>query len=129
MLELAPEFLGAHAYLGKTLLAAGKPEAALAMVQQEDDEATRSIYLPVVLQAVGRNVEAEEALRALIAQWADESTFYVAQVYAHRGDHDLAMQWLERAYQLQDQWLFEILGEHLFKSMANARASRRFCAR
>ena len=72
-----------------------------------------------MLQAVGRNVEAEEALRALIAQWADESTFYVAQVYAHRGDHDLAMPWLERAYQLQDQWLFEILGEHLFKSMAN----------
>ena len=33
-------------YLGKTLLVQGKPEAALAMVQQEADEAMRLLYPP-----------------------------------------------------------------------------------
>ena len=118
-LELAPGYLGARAYLGKTLLAAGKPAAALAMVQQEVDEGNRLLYLPVMLQAVGRNADADEALRALIAKWGDTNAFHVAQNYAYRGDHDRALEWLDRAYEQQDLWLFEILGEHLFKDMAD----------
>ena len=117
-LELAPGFLAGRAYLGKTLLLAGKPEAALAMVQQEADEVSRLLYLPVMLGAVGRQAEADEALNALIAR-GDDTAFYVAQSYAYRGDHDLAFQWLERAYRQKDRWLFEILGEHLFTSIAD----------
>jgi hypothetical protein len=43
----------------------------------------------------------------------------VAQAYAHRGEHDLALEWLERAYEQKDSSLGEIVGEHLFKSMAS----------
>ena len=39
--------------------------------------------------------------------------------YAYRGDHDLALQWLERAYKQKDAGLIEIVGEPLFKSMAD----------
>ena len=40
--------------------------------------------------------------------------------YAHRGDHDNAIQWLERAYQQKDTWLATtIIGEQLFKGMAD----------
>ena len=35
LLETMPGFLWTRVYIGKTLLAQGKPEAALAMVQQE----------------------------------------------------------------------------------------------
>ena len=35
LLEIAPDFGWTRPWLGKTLLAQGKPEAALAMVQQE----------------------------------------------------------------------------------------------
>jgi TolB-like protein/tetratricopeptide (TPR) repeat protein len=120
LLELAPRFSGAHSYFGKTLLAEGKPEAALAMVQQEDDEQERLAVLPITLLAVGRKVEADEALKALIAQWADYDAYAVAMNYAYRGDHDLALQWLERAYnQREDAVAVLIVGEHLFKNLAN----------
>ena len=36
--------------------------------------------------------------------------------YAYRGDHDLALEWLERAYEQKDLRLTEIVGEPLFKS-------------
>jgi hypothetical protein len=39
--------------------------------------------------------------------------------YAYRGDHDLAFQWLDRAYQQKDRSLEEILGEPLFKNLAS----------
>jgi hypothetical protein len=57
-------------------------------------------------------------LKALIAQWADTCAFWVAQNYAYRGDHDHALQWLDRAYQQKDAALIEIVGEPLFKNMA-----------
>jgi TolB-like protein len=119
LLELEPGFLWTHSYLAKTLLAQGKPEPALAMVQQEADEATRLWFLPIFLQADGRQVEADEALQAQIAQWADTGAFFVAMTYAYRGDHDRALEWLERAYQQKDASLDEIVGEPLFKNIAD----------
>jgi TolB-like protein/tetratricopeptide (TPR) repeat protein len=117
LLELAPNFYWTRPYLGKTLLAQGKAEAALAIVQEETDEGARLKYLPAVLQAAGQQAEADEALRAQIAYWASTGAYWVAQNYAYRGDHDLALEWLERAYQQKDPVLAEIVGEPLFKSM------------
>jgi TolB-like protein/Flp pilus assembly protein TadD len=119
LFELAPGFYWTHAYLGKTLLAQGKPNAALAMVRQDGDESSRLMYLPVVLLAAGREAEADVALQAQVAQWADTGAYYVAVSYAYRGNHELALNWLERAYQQKDTALIEIVGEPLFKSMAN----------
>jgi tetratricopeptide (TPR) repeat protein len=119
LLALAPGFLGARSYLGKTLLAEGKQEAALAMVQQEDNEEDQQMFLPIVLQAAGRKAEGDEALKALITKFADTEAYCVAMTYAYRGNHDLALQWLERAYQQKDQGLKEIVGEPLFKNMAS----------
>jgi TolB-like protein/Tfp pilus assembly protein PilF len=119
VIELAPDFAWAHGYLATTLLAQGKPEAALAMAQQESDEANRLDILPIVLQAAGRQTEADAALNALTSKFADSDAYYVAANYAYRGDHDLAMQWLERAYQHKDAGFVEIVGEQLFKNMAN----------
>jgi len=39
--------------------------------------------------------------------------------YAYRGDHDRALEWLERAYQQKDASLDEIVGEPLFKNLAD----------
>ena len=83
------------------------------------DAGARRAYLPIFLYAAGRRAEADEALKALIAHWADSGAFYVAQNYAYRGEHDLALEWLERAYREKDNELIEIIGEHLFKGMAD----------
>ena len=118
LLELEPGFLWTRRWLGKTLLAQGKSEAALAIVQQEVDEANRLSILPVMLHAVGRKAEADEALDALISRWGDLWPYSVAQAYAYRGDHDQALEWLERAYKQNDVSLTTIVGEPLLKSMS-----------
>jgi TolB-like protein/tetratricopeptide (TPR) repeat protein len=66
LLELAPKFFAARAYLGKTLLAEGKPDAALAMVEQPENKNERQMFLPIVLQAAGRQAESDEALKCSI---------------------------------------------------------------
>ncbi|RPH47356.1 MAG: TIR domain-containing protein, partial [Lysobacterales bacterium] len=62
LLETRPDFLWTRTYLGKTLLMQGKPEAALAMLQQEADESFRLMLLLSALLAAGRKAEADEAL-------------------------------------------------------------------
>ena len=118
LIELDPGFSWTHLYLSKARLAEGKPEAALATLQQEHDEESRLVFLPIALQAVDRKVEADEALKTLIAKFADIDAYYVAMTYAYRGDHDLALQWLERAYTQKDVTLVEIVGEPFLKNLA-----------
>jgi hypothetical protein len=69
----------------------------LAMVQQEQDEENRLPILPIIPQAAGRTAEAAQALKELNAKFADIDAYSIAATYAYRGDHDLALQWLERA--------------------------------
>ena len=119
LLELEPGFLWTRSYLAKALLALGKPDAALAILQQEAHQPTRLWFLPIVLQAAGRQAEADEALEAQIAQWAKNGAFFVAMSYAYRGDHDRSLKWLERAYQQKDASLDEIVGEPLFENLTD----------
>jgi len=119
LLELEPSFLWTRSYLAKTLVAQGKSDEALAVLQQDADLATRLWFLPIVLQAAGHQAEADQALQAQIAQWAETGAFFVAMTYAYRGDRDSALDWLERAYQQKDASLDEIVGEPLFKNLGN----------
>ena len=86
MLDFAPGFAWTRAYLARTLLAEDKAETALAMVMQEDDEENRLSMLSIALHAAHREAEAEQALKMLIAKFADTDAYWVAMTYAHRGD-------------------------------------------
>jgi TolB-like protein/tetratricopeptide (TPR) repeat protein len=119
LLAFAPGFSWTRKYLAKTLLVEGKPEAALAMAQQEVDQADRADILPMMLLAVGRRAESDEALKVLIEKYANGDAYFVAMNYAYRGDLELALQWLDRAYRQKEIRFVEIVGEHLFKNLAN----------
>jgi TolB-like protein/Tfp pilus assembly protein PilF len=119
LLEIEPGFGWARNYLGLTLLAQGEANEALTVVQHHIDNRERLKLLPIFLQAAGHRAEADEALQAQIAQWANTGAFYVAMTYAHRGDHEHAIAWLERAYRQKDAWLATtIVGEHVFRTIA-----------
>ena len=118
LLEPAPGFSWTRLYLAKTLLMEDKAEAAVAILQQEDEEEYRLSILPIALQAAGHQSKADEALNVLIAKYADSDAYFVAMTYAYRGNRDLALQWLERAYAQKDTSLVEIVGEPLFKNLA-----------
>jgi len=115
LLETMPDFLWTRAYLGRTLLAQGNPEAALATLQQ-GDESFGLMLLPSALLAAGRKAEADEALKAQIDQWGDIDAFCIAASYAYRGEHDTALRWLERAYEQHSSGLREILSEPAFRN-------------
>jgi TolB-like protein/Flp pilus assembly protein TadD len=117
LLQLEPDFGWARRWLAKTLLAEGRPAAALAMQQQILDEGERLALLPVVLQAAGFNAEADEAQQAQIAKLADTDAYFVAMTYSYRGDRDHALEWLERAYKQKDIGLTVIVGEPLFDNL------------
>lgn len=112
LLELEESYAWAREYLAKTVLALGRPEEALTIVQRDADDESRLMGLPIVLQAAGRGAEADLALKAAIDHWADRSAYSVAMTYAYRGEDDLAFEWLERAYKQKDVGLPEIVGEH-----------------
>jgi tetratricopeptide (TPR) repeat protein len=122
LLATTPDFLWTRAYLGRTLLAQGRPADALAIVQEETDEGYRTMFLPSLLRALGRDAEADEALKAQIERWGDTDAYSVAQNYARRGDHELALQWLERAYDQHSSGLREILCEPVFREDPHYRA-------
>jgi len=122
LLATTPDFLWTRAYLGRTLLAQGRPADALAIAQEEADEGFRAMLLPSVLRALGRDAEADEALKAQIEGWGDTDAYSVAQSYAYRGDHELALQWLERAYDQHSSGLREILCEPVFRNDPHYRA-------
>ena len=118
LMQIEPNFAWTHAYLAKALLAEGKPEDALALVRQENDEESKLLFLPIILQANGLRAEADEALKTLTEKFANTDAFFVAMTYAYRNEPDLALDWLDRAYQQKDSSLVEIVGEPLFGNLA-----------
>jgi TolB-like protein/lipoprotein NlpI len=120
VIEKAPKFEWSHEYLAKTLLADGKPELALAQIQQEPTEGERLDILPMALYAVGRETEANAALQSLIQKFADTDAYWIAANYACRNDRARALQWLNRAYdQREAKVAIEIVGESLFRNVAD----------
>jgi TolB-like protein/Flp pilus assembly protein TadD len=119
LIELSPEYPLAHAYLGKVLLAEGRPNEALAAAQQEAVDGDRMILLPVFLLAVGRRAESDAALRVLSERFAASDAYFIALNNAYRNDHDLAIQWLARAYEQRDSGFVEFVGEPLFRNLAD----------
>jgi TolB-like protein/tetratricopeptide (TPR) repeat protein len=118
LLEIAPEYAWTRAYLAKTLIAEHQPEAALAVITQEHKDDERLIMLSIAFKAANKEAEAEQALKELVAKFANSDAYWVAMTYAHRGDNDLALEWLDRAYVQKDVTLVEIVGEPLFQGLA-----------
>jgi tetratricopeptide (TPR) repeat protein len=119
LLKVSPQFPWTRVLLAQTILLQGKTDEALAILREDSDEGMRLAALPVVLQAAGHHRDADAALRDQIAYCDKKSASFVAVSYAHRGDYDLALKWLERAYEQRDPSLFEVIADPLFGGMLN----------
>ncbi len=114
---MSPEFLGAHYFTGVALLLKGEPEAALAAMQQEPDEAFRLIGLVMVYHALGQAAESEAALAELIEEHEQGWAFNIAYVLAFRGEADRAFEWLDKAVTYNDPGLSLIAVDILFANI------------
>jgi eukaryotic-like serine/threonine-protein kinase len=116
-LELSPEYPVAHTYLGRIYLAQAHPQDALAEMEREKDPAWRLQGLALAYHAMGRNKEADAALKEFIDKYHADAAFQVAEVYAFRGDSDRAFEWLERAYAQRDTGCAEMKRDPMLKSL------------
>ncbi len=98
-----------HYFLGNVLLRQGDAPAALAAMEQETNDGYRLAGLAVVQHALGDARASDAALQELIEKWAAEAAYQVAEVYAFRGEIDLAYEWLEQAYDNRDSGLISML--------------------
>ncbi len=116
-LELNPQFQRAHMYLGRNYLLFGKPEMALKEMQEENLEVFKVFGLALVYHALGRNKESEVALKDFIERHQNDWNYLLAELYAFRGEKDLAFMWLEKAYLKKDSWLVFFKGDPLLKNL------------
>ena len=115
MLSLIPGSGGVHAQISLLLLQKGEAAAALAEINQENVEAYKMVVLPMAYHALGRKADSDAAIAALIAKYEKETPFYIATIYAFRGETDKAFEWLDKAVQYGDTSLSEIISEPLFQ--------------
>ena len=126
LLGLDPEYVGARANYGVTLMAMGKYPEALAVAEKESYEMTKLTALPCIVWTMGRRAESAAALRTLEVKYGDTAAFAAALNHACRGEVDLAFSWLERAYQQRDgslaiikihPWLQSLRGDPRYNAL------------
>jgi serine/threonine-protein kinase len=131
VLEDDPHFALAHATRGWAYLLNGMPDRGIAALEKAlalSPEST--LYLGQLGQALallGRTAEARDVLRRLeeLSRQRYVSPYHMAYVYTGLGEHDRAMDWLERAYDQRAGAVFGIRGSFLF---APLRGHPRFTA-
>ena len=68
----------------------------------EPDESMKLTVLAMCYHALHRDKESDASLEPLTTRYAGTAAFYIAGVYAYRGQADAALQWLDRAYAQRD---------------------------
>jgi serine/threonine protein kinase/Tfp pilus assembly protein PilF len=116
-LELNPNFPISRILLGRIYLAQSKFEEALHEMERETDPVWRLYGLSLAYQAVGRRKEADAVLASFIKDYGETMAFQIAEVFAYRGQIDLAFDWLERAYKLRDGGMADIKNDPLLKRL------------
>jgi len=116
-LSFGPGWVGAQYILGRVLLAQGDAPAALVAIEQETSDFHRLTGTAIVQHALGDAGASDAALQEMIEKWAAEGAYQVAEVYAFRGEIDLAFDWLEQAYDNRDPGLPQMLLEPLFANL------------
>ena len=120
VLEVEPQLALAHATIGWVYLLTGKPDQGTAALEKAVSLSPDStLFLAQLGQAcarVGRTEEAQDILRRLEEQRSQRYVppYHMAYVYTGLGEHERAMDWLERAYQERAGGVFGVKGSFLF---------------
>ena len=117
-LAINPESTYAQMNLATLELLEGHADTALAMFR-ESDGTFRPYGIALAQHSLGHARESQKALDELIADYAQDSAFQIADVYAWRGEKDKAFQWLDRAYEQHDGGLSDFAFDPLLASLRN----------
>ena len=114
VLELDPGYPRPRYTMGMCLFMQGDEVSALKEVQQEPLSWMNESGSAILLHRLGRVAEAEVALEGLIRKDDEEYAIYQqGQIHAQWGNVDKAVQCLNRAYDLNDPGLSQVLVDPL----------------
>ncbi|MEO7208184.1 MAG: TIR domain-containing protein [Steroidobacteraceae bacterium] len=116
-LEFSPEGTYALNNLGTLQLLEGSPADALRTFRQIGFEGFRLQGVAMAEHSLGNAKESQQALDDLIAKYAKDGPYEIADIYAWRKDKDEAFQWLERAYKQRDGGLSNLKSDPLLASL------------
>jgi TolB-like protein len=116
-LEVNPEYPWGHTVLSRVYLASSRFQEALAEAERDTIPAFRLQGLALAYQALGQKQESDRALAELIVNYQADGAFQIAEVYAFRGEADLAFKWLNRSYEQRDAGLPEMKGDPLLANL------------
>jgi TolB-like protein/Tfp pilus assembly protein PilF len=121
--EFEPEYGRARSTLGWAYMKLGKPDLGLAELEQAVRLAPgHPLYLAQLGEAyglAGKTGQAREVLRQLeeISRERYVSPYHLAYVYTGLGEHDAAIECLERTYEEQVGMVYGIKGSFLFATL------------
>jgi TolB-like protein/Tfp pilus assembly protein PilF len=117
LLALSPGWLSGRYYLGRILLERGRPREALQEILEEPSPMWRLTGLALVHHALGQHAESDAALEELRTLDPVGIAYQLAEVYAYRGESDLAFEWLERAEATRDSGLSDAVTNPVMRNL------------
>jgi tetratricopeptide (TPR) repeat protein len=105
-LELDPNFAITHSVIGSAYLEKGMYEEAIAAIQKTGNES----YLGYAYALAGKRDEALAILEKMKERWdrGDIFAHSIARVCVGLGEDDLALEWLEKAYERREPRLVQL---------------------
>ncbi len=116
-MDIAPLSAWAGYGLGMNLLLQRRFADALAQGESIVDPTLALAIRAAAEFSLGHEARSRALLKELIQEHADSGAYQVAEVYAWRGEHEAALQWLERARQQLDGGLQFVKFEPLVDSL------------
>jgi hypothetical protein len=127
VVAMDPRFVRGHTFLSVQLMWLGDLEAAVDASRVAFDQAREypmfAMTLAISLFRAGHREEAEE--KKAIALGGGLPPVYVAFIHAMFGDHELALDSLERGYEERGDWMYTIAVQTVFRDL---RTNPRFVA-
>jgi TolB-like protein len=117
--EIYPEFPFIEEKMGRAYMSQGDAEKALSMFSKFRPLRINALQTASALTALGRENEARAMILEYVDRHADISPFWTAAAFAWLGETDRAFEWLEKAYQLRDEDLHQILTTEYLSRLEN----------
>ncbi len=115
-IRLHPSMPAAHCLVGTALLLDGRNGEALTEMQQEPFEPLRLIGEAMAQFALGDTEASDATIGAVTAKYPDWA-YNFAYLHAFRHENDRAFEWLDKAVELGDPGLSEIVVEPMFDNL------------
>jgi TolB-like protein len=107
-LDIDPESSYALFNLGMLQLLENHAAQAVATFRPIGDEVFGPTGTAMAEHTLGHADASKQALDPLIAKYSNAAAYQIAEVYAWRGEKDLAFEWLDRAYRQRDGGMAQI---------------------